>query len=256
MSFNEWQALVVNEVDENIFLPGSKNGKFKTKDLPVQTVKLPVDDLSTIAVLSWRWDGEHELQGSRNAFCAVQQTKKLGIKYLFIDVISIDQRLSGDDLLRHVVAFSQLYKTIPVIAAYDIVRGDLEITVYRPWIISEAKSFRYNPTRIIYVGHQNAGHTDIMAPKKTSASYFEGALKDIWGRGFAESILGIHGGTFDITSISDLKFIIPSWARVFEVAYEQMSRGKMSRNDYLLTAAICCQLKSPYTRVKNWNKNR
>lgn len=91
MSSNEWQALVVDEVDEYIFLPGHGSQEECAKsNLPVQTVKVHADDSSTIAILSWRWDGEHQLQGSRNIFCAVNQAKKLGIKYLFIDVISID----------------------------------------------------------------------------------------------------------------------------------------------------------------------
>lgn len=74
-------------------------------------------------------------------------------------------------------------------------------------------------------------------------------LHGVWRRGFAEQILGIRGGDCSMTSISDLKFIIPIWARVFEVAYE-----KMSQDDYLLIAAIWCKLNRTYLRVKNWNR--
>ena len=47
-------ALVVDEVDENRLLYGSAT-KAKEERLPIQIV--PALDLSQVAVLSWRWDG-------------------------------------------------------------------------------------------------------------------------------------------------------------------------------------------------------
>jgi hypothetical protein len=116
---SEFRALVVDAVDETHLPCGTTLGDVSGPDLPVQLVKLPVDDLSHVAVLSWRWDTEQQAQPSRNLLSAIRQAKQMGVRYLFIDIISINQQLSGDALIEHVVAFTVLFKTIPVIAAYD-----------------------------------------------------------------------------------------------------------------------------------------
>lgn len=54
------------------------------------------------------------------------------IRHLFIDIISIDQQPEGIDLIQQVMAFSVLYRTIPVIAAYDEVEEDFKIKTMRP----------------------------------------------------------------------------------------------------------------------------
>jgi hypothetical protein len=196
------------------------------RDLPKQLVKLPVDDLSQIAVLSWHWDGENHVQGSRNVMCAVRQAKKTGVRYLFIDVISIDQRLSQDDLLKQVAAFSMLYTTIPVIAAYDTTDDcPLRNTIHRPWILSEVRLFRRNPTQITYVAHNTQRGQD-----------FKRSVENIWSSGFTLTVLGVLCNQVGIYLVSDFKFIIPSLAGVLTIAYD-----KLSRNDYLLTVAILCQ---------------
>lgn len=59
------------------------------------------------------------------------------IRYLFIDVISIYQILQGIYLIQQVMAFSVLYKIIPVIVAYDELEEDFELTTMRPWIFYE-----------------------------------------------------------------------------------------------------------------------
>lgn len=79
------------------------------------------------------------LMHSRGLACAVLQVKKKKkkkkhIRYLFIDVISIDQTLQGIYLIQQVMAFSVLYKIIPVIVAYDELEEDFELTTMRPWI--------------------------------------------------------------------------------------------------------------------------
>lgn len=236
ISVSEWQALVVNEINEEDLLQGA----IREPDLPVCMIRFPVDDPSRIAVLSWRWDGQpkHPLQGSKNIFIAIGLAKKLGIQYLFIDVISIDQKLNGDAMLQQVVGFSFLYQTIPVIVAYDIAHAKFYNTIRRPWIASEARLYRSNPTRVIYVGYGEEGQGAAPGPKADpSRSYFEVMLEAIWNETFTETILGLLHEDFGMTSVSDLRYIIPSRARILTAAYE-----KMIQNDYLLTAAILCQV--------------
>ena len=116
---------------------------------------------------------------------AIRQAKKMGIKYLFIDAISIDQALRGDQLLQQIVAFSALYKTIPVIAAYDKRGDDFWETMRRPWILHEARSFRCNLTRIVYVGHNLQGTVlvrgkDVKMRGGGIRSEFERMLDRVW----------------------------------------------------------------------------
>ena len=81
------------------------------------------------------------LMHSRGLACAALQVKKKKkkkkkkhIRYLFIDVISINQTLQGIYLIQQVMAFSVLYKIIPVIVAYDELEEDFELTIMRLWI--------------------------------------------------------------------------------------------------------------------------
>jgi len=242
-SLSEFRALVVRKADVNEILrdvgPGSAAGKDR---LPVRLVKLPIKDVSKVAVLSWRWDADLKSQGSRNVASAVYQAKKMGIRYLFIDAISIDQSLPGDALLKQVVVFSALYRTIPVIAAYDKVGEDFERTIYRPWIVNEMRLFRYNPTKIVYVGHSNQGTkhqgsfpsmSDPKGEEPELCYKFREKLVHVWTGSFIETIIGVLCNAIGMCCISDFKFIIPPYAPVLSTAYENMSR-----NDYLITAAI------------------
>lgn len=153
----------------------------------------------------------------------------MGVRYLFIDIISINQQLRGDDLIEHVVAFTVLFKTIPVIAAYDKIGENFLATMRRPWILYEARSCRYNPTKIVYVGHNNQGAENSFG--------FRHMIKAVWRSSFTHTILGVLCGEIGMKSISDIKFIMPARAQVLTPAYQ-----KMSRNDYLLAAAILCQV--------------
>jgi hypothetical protein len=267
-STSEFQAVVVDKVDENDLLRGTDTaGPSPGQPLPVAPVKLPVDDLSQIAILSWRWDGDNQGRGSRNIASAIRQAKKLGIRYLFIDMISIDQNLSGDALLEQVVAFSTLYKTIPVIAAYDKIGEDFRNTTRRPWISSEMRLFRYNPTKVVYVGHNDQGaewdpglsngydpglEIILGKPKplleELSNFEFGDVLERTWRSSFTYTIFGVLCNQIGMAEISDLKFIMPEHARALTAAYEK----KWPRNDYLLTAAILCQLHSRDKGRNSW----
>ncbi|ETS79331.1 hypothetical protein PFICI_09184 [Pestalotiopsis fici W106-1] len=162
----------------------------------------------------------------------------MGIQYLFIDAISIDQSLQGDELVKQVIAFSTLYGTIPVIAAYDKADELFRNTMHRPWISKEARLYRNNPTKIVYVGHTSQGGASLgkYFPKNELQDYrFGMELDSIWTGSFIETINGVLCGDIGMSYISDLKFIIAPCAQALVVAYE-----KMSRNDYLLTALILC----------------
>ena len=238
-SSSAWPALVVNKVNEKSLFDGMIQGSA----LPTCIINFPLEDTSKIAVLSWRWDGlpaQHPFHGSKNIFVAIRQAKKLGIEFLFIDVISIDQMLQGDALLREIVSFSSLYQTIPVIAAYDMPNVPLFKTSRRPWIASELCLCRNNPTRLIYVTWGMQRLRSHLIGEKDLDAVFETFFKDMCNYGFTFTINGLLHGDFQMTSISDLKYIIPSLAPILAAAYE-----KMDRNDYLLSAAILCKIGEP-----------
>jgi hypothetical protein len=275
---SRFHAIVVDKVNEYELLRGASEGDTRTSasttsdpdntgdgevdtagrcsiwSWPTALVEVPVDDLTQVAVVSWRWDGDKQGRGSRNIASAIRYAKTLGIRYLFIDLVSVDQKLSGDDLLRQVIAFSTLFKTIPVIAAYDEIGEEFRSVTRRPWILNELRLFRYNPTKIIYVGHNGQGTKwkpelaemfdpglEILYAVKPSTVMgelkkfeFGDVLERTWNSSFTYSIFGVLCGEIGMTSISDFKFIMPAYERVFTTMEEQ----KWSRNDYLLTALI------------------
>ncbi|KAF7596008.1 hypothetical protein BBP40_003787 [Aspergillus hancockii] len=106
------------DVNENALL----NGRV-SQGLRVRIVKPSVDDLSKIAVVSWRWDGHDRVWGLRNIFYAVRPARRMDFQDLLIEFVSIDQSVSGRKLLSHMVAFSALYRTIQVIAANDTLKA-------------------------------------------------------------------------------------------------------------------------------------
>ncbi|KAL8347582.1 hypothetical protein RB601_003023 [Gaeumannomyces tritici] len=243
-AISEFKALMVDEVNEKDLFHGVGLGRaMGTGHLPLRLVKLPVDDVSKVAVLSWRWDGDLEVRGSKNIAIAVHQAKKMGVRYLFIDLVSIDQCLSGDALMEQVVSFSSLYSTITVIAAYDKDGENRGRTMHRPWISSEVRQFLDSPAKTVYVTHKSTTlRSALLSP------LFCGTLSQIRRGGFVKTILGILCDKIGMACVSNLKFIIPPYARILAAAYE-----KMSRNDYLLTAAILCRIHAPEGIFILWN---
>jgi hypothetical protein len=157
---SEWLALAVEEVDEKKLLPSVIGKDGIRPHLPTQMVKMPFNDPDQVAVVSWRWDGDLQTRGSRNIASVLHCAKQRGIRYLFIDVIAIDQDLPASDLIKHVAAFSILYTKTTVLAAYDtneIGLHAMRYNVLRPWVLNEVQLFRQNPGRIVYVGHGNQG---------------------------------------------------------------------------------------------------
>jgi hypothetical protein len=99
--------------------------------------------------------------------------------------------------------------------------------------------FKYNPTHVIYVGHQ---------PDQGYSGFYT-VVDRLWTAGFTNTILGVLCGDSDIGmyDISDFRFIIPPLASVLSAAY-----AKMTRNDYLLTAAILCAAHHPVWQGQGW----
>ncbi|KAL8876478.1 MAG: hypothetical protein Q9198_005333 [Flavoplaca austrocitrina] len=211
------------------------------KDLPIRTVQFPVDDLSKTAVLSWRWDLDDE-QRSRNLATAIVYAQSVGINFVFADIVSIDQSLNPIDLIQQVITFSVLYKTIPVLAAYDQKGSALGRIMYRPWIFSELRSFAQNPTKVTYVGHNRQGSyvpwsafclvLGRPARSRSSATYFERQIQECWQTDYVISALHVLNGRTNIAQVFDFKIILPAFAEAFTRA------EKLSRNDYLLTVVL------------------
>ena len=245
------QALEINEIDEDTLTFGTVRSDAARRTLPTRRVQLPVDDISCTAILSWRWDIDERSGVSRNVRNAIRQAKQMGIRHLFVDLISVDQSLRGDELLRDVVAFSAQYERLPVIAAYDDItlksRNDWRWTMRRPWLLREARALRTNPTRVVYVGHvdgQGALEDDAYHSAPVDRFQFVDMLKRIWSSSFTHSILGVLCGEIGMYSISDLRFIMPEHTRILTAAHD-----RMSRNDYLLTAAILANAPVSNTKV-------
>ena len=226
-----WKALVVDEVNEEALMAPVKEEIETYPSLPVAMVKVPADDA---AVLSWRWDGHYQVYGSKNVLSALRCAKQIGVRYLFVDAISIDQQLSGDALIKKVVDFSTLYKAIQVIAAYDT-DGSMATFIYtcqRPWIVNEMRIFTENPVRISYAGHSDQG-AQLLSKFNPPTTLFQRALVAARSTNFEFTILSVLCGRISMCSVSDFKVIIPAYGKVLGIAYEHMSR-----NDYLLTAAM------------------
>ncbi|CAN9149050.1 unnamed protein product [Alternaria sp. RS040] len=259
---SEWLALDVKHIDGKKLLPDVIGKDGVQPHLPTQMVKIPFDNPDQVAVVSWRWDGDLQTKGSRNIASVILVAKQRGIRYLFIDIISIDQTLPIDDLIEHVVAFSTLYTKITVLAAYDKTADDwrhMKSTVLRPWILNEIRLFRQNPGTIIYVGHARQGCKQIDEIRAESTvgwlyaygvsiqdSYFKLLLEIIWRTSFIESIIGVLLEDVGMSSILDFKYIIHAYSHILSVAYKQMER-----NDYLLTTAILCHTHGENDLIEN-----
>jgi hypothetical protein len=89
-----------------------------------------------------------------NLAVALVHARSKCIRYLLVDIMSLDQSLSVDVVFPQVVAFEALYTKIPVIAAYDDPRPNLEYITLQPWISSEIELMRKNPDGIAYIGHK------------------------------------------------------------------------------------------------------
>lgn len=232
--------------------------------LPTHKVHLPVDDISTIAVLSWRWDIDEADHPSRNIYCAIVYARRKGIRHLLVDVVSIDQNLQADALLDRIVQFTFLYGSLPVITAYDKRGSELWDNMRRPWITNEILACRHNPTSIVSLRHHRPWQ-GTMGTYNTGlfvdttrffcrpvedpyAAYgFADQMDLIWHSGYCSSILLVLTGQTSLQDVSDLKYIMPKHAPLLEIA--QM---RLTRNDFLLTAALLANVTESRFDITDW----
>jgi hypothetical protein len=201
--------------------------------LPVVLVANPEDLSQRAAVLSWRWDRPIYDGRSRNVALALIHARRVGIRYLFFDLVSIDQKQPTETLLQQVVALARLYSQIPVIAAYDQEAVDMmqwSFTLRRPWILYEIRSYSVNPTSITYVGFQHSENN------RRQLS-FENEIWLIRKSGFADVVLDILHGRVQMTSIKDFRLILPPFERIFSMLAEAFNRDDYLLAVFLLTAA-------------------
>ena len=181
-----------------------------------------------VAILSWKWDISSNNE-SKNLQLALVYSQEIGIEYLLVDLISVDQKLNSFDLMKEVMAFSNLYKVLPVIATYDWECENWLWTMRRPWICYEIHNYTQNSNTITYLGHtKGQGCEDSFG--------FAHMIDRIANSTFAQTILYLLIGKVKITKLDDLKYLLPNYSWLLEAAYK-----KLSQNDYILTAAILAQ---------------
>lgn len=235
----------------------NKNGKsICFSQLPIVSVDIESTNIEEMAVLSWRWDVNLSSNCSRNVYLACQEAKHQGIRYLFFDKVTINQYLSDEDMLRERLAFSKLYQELPVIAAYDYVNThftkptaevhgeqvtlgtDLSRIMRRPWIFYEVQLYRFNPTKVTYVGY-----IPDLGCKEDSG--FLHMAERIWQSTICQTVLYTLSGIVNMHHVEDFRFIFPQYFNLLSAAH-----SKMSKNDYLLATALLAG-KGSDSRINN-----
>ncbi|MDQ0638164.1 hypothetical protein QF042_001729 [Pedobacter sp. W3I1] len=195
---------------------------FLTKEIYITTTT------EKVAILSWKWDISSNNE-SKNLLLALVYSQEIGIEYLLVDLVSVDQNLNSFELMEEVIAFSNLYKVLPVIATYDWECENWLWTMRRPWICYEIHNYTKNSNTITYLGHtKGQGCEDSFG--------FAHMINRIANSTFAQTILYLLLDKVKITKLDDLKYLLPNYSRILEAAYE-----KLSQNDYILTAVILAQ---------------
>jgi hypothetical protein len=152
------QALLVNAVDELELCAAAKIRD--TTRLPRELIEvdrlLPhaAEVLKACVILSWRWDTDGE-EPSCNLRAALRIAKDLKKRYLFIDIVSINQDLKNDDLIAAIMEYSDLYTYVQVIGAYEHEGARVNENMLRPWIVHEYSLLHKNPNSTVLVCHQN-----------------------------------------------------------------------------------------------------
>ena len=235
-------ALDLEHLDDSHFIRNSSRKSLRFNAVPVVEINIESSNLEKLAVLSWRWDIDLESNSSRNVYIACQFARRLGIRYLFLDKVTVNQKLNDDEMLIERLEFSKLYQSIPVIAAYDHRDGHEKHTaevhgstvsighpfsriIRRPWIAYEVKLYQSNPTKVYYVGHiKNLGCDD---------NNFEDMVNAIWRSTLCQTVLYTLSGTVSMHNPHELRYIIPEYYDLLTAAHKEM-RTK----DFFLLAAI------------------
>jgi hypothetical protein len=209
------------------------NREIAVGDLPTCYVPLRGPTSKSSAVLSWRWDLDEKTRTSRNVSLAVEFARRTGIRYLFMDLVTVDQTLRSNELAKSVANLSSLYKVLPVIAAYDERHVETwRFTMRRPWIMHEVRSYWNNPYPITYLGYVSGQGSEAI----NGVRVFPYMLNRVWNSSFTDTVLMVLGNQINMPTIADFQHLMPEHARVIRVAFD-----KFPRNDYLLTVAILAQ---------------
>ena len=200
------------------------------EDLPCRSVKEPRSWSREAAVLSWRWDRDARTGRSRNIALALKHAKERGLRYVFLDAVSVDQTQPRERLLRDVFALADLFSSIPVIAAYEE-REDgrsREETEHRPWILYEIRSYCRSRIRVDYVGHRPHGTGD--DPK---ALDFANEVSQIRDQGYADTVLDVLHGRVGMTDVADFSLILGDFGEAIAACHVAFSR-----NDFLMALFV------------------
>jgi hypothetical protein len=222
------RAVDVRAVSAEISWLDVANG-ILVEQLPTCTIPLPPVPDGGVAVLSWRWDQHAGPGRSRNVALAIRYARDAGIRYLLLDLVSIDQTLAKPALLRSVVDLANLYASIPVIAAYDMepVSPDgWSRTLQRPWILSEIRAYCRNPTSVTHVGFCEG-------PRQLS---FANEVSVIRSRGYAGCIFEILSGRAEMFDVEDFIEILAEFSDPVAACYSALPREDYLMAVFLLTA--------------------
>jgi hypothetical protein len=274
-----WRALVIDEVDEWALLKPTFNEKYPLiADLPTKIITVisrPIGPPTSpfawpwlrheqvyhdeVAVLSWRWDGDKDSSNparrSTNIFPAVDYAKKHNIKYLLVDIVSIDQNLDNESKISKVVAFTQLYRNTRVFCAYNDHLSGMPFTMRRPWIYSEKNHMLSNTIditvlvdmhrhfaswsdwpveRMIGLEKRDHDHEDDRHATVQGGSFeFATHLRRLSSDDFHPTVFSLMLGKVGMHDVSDLHYILPALGPVLSVAYKDMMK-----DDYLMTVAL------------------
>jgi len=225
------QAVELRRLGRPEFQNLKQSGGLSASQLPTTWLDRGALNPDEVAVVSWRWDVRVANEPSINLAAAVCAALQVGIRYLLLDVVSVSQDQDKKKLISDVVELGSLFSRLPVFAAYDYVGSAAWLpTMRRPWLFFEGRAFHCNYSKITYVSHEpgqggeeNFGFCDM--------------LERVWETNYTTTILLVLAGRVGIGEVRDVAYIVPYHLDSLTSAYEQLSR-----NDFLLTAAILCQV--------------
>jgi hypothetical protein len=202
-------------------------------ECPTRIVDDPFSRVHDAAVVSWRWDRHPESGRSRNLALALRLAQEAGIDLVFVDLVSIDQTLPKDRLLRAVVSLANLFASIPVIAAYDeetATMREWSSVLRRPWILSEIKAYCQNPTSVTYVGYRHG-------PTQRRDLSFANEVSVLRSEGYADTIFEVLCGRVRMTDSADFAEILAEFHEAVAACHKAFARPDYLFAVFLLTAA-------------------
>ena len=175
------------------------------------------------AVLSWRWDRDLFEGRSRNIALALHHAMRTEIEWLFLDLVTVDQSLSSEELLEKVSALATLYEKVPVFVAGDrpdVPQSEWARTFRRPWLLYEARSYAVNPAGVTYLGYRHRLSSEV-APVA-----FAPELQAIREAGFAIYVFYAIWGYIGMQDPGDFRFILRPFYSLFTYLHVEIDQGR------------------------------